>query len=597
MYSDLMTGELEQGVAAGVATRTAINCPTFFAWKRNDIVKNEEAVIPTESTPEVVVVDVPVPEHETVDVVELIKEEETVVPTPCELQTKKVEESPLVSYEDAIDASKWKSEYNTNFMQKEQEEEVSPVAGVANKTEAAHPSNFAWDGGINLLPPPPPASADNIFKYDSSDVNAVSEYAENFRKRSECPIVVEKSFSGYETSAPIPIYNDHVNASNWRSEYSSNFNPNKVPSTTTTTTIAPVPVPELPLMKDDESVVIDNDYNEPETDNQSAIEDTYVLVDSSSIPKFNEVEGAEEIADLPLPSSRINSGRSNMENILYFPKTEIEVASQEASNVEPAKARKLWFTSEQREQYQWPTAQTLKQKEKIGPISSKENIFAICQNLDGAEFKSKSTLTIGPKMTTETKSKFAWPDPALVIKRDIIKAPKSQMSIGGPKVDEIIEKTMSSTFSADSIVPVVAPAPAPTTTEVVVPAPSVPIVSRQREVVDDKVTAASDISSVSAPPRKTYSLQLQDSAAAMRIAKTTGLRIDEQKMMNRPRSAPIRRTSSLVADQIIATQTKKGSVDSFNPILMHRRFPSSSDKQIGRWRTETKSSFVWSKKK
>lgn len=587
MYSDLTTGELEQGVAAGVATRTTINCPTFFAWKRNDIVKNEAT--PIESASKIIEekedVSVPEPQPEPVE----IKEEAAAVSVPCEVPIQKIEESPLVSYEDAIDASKWKSEYDTNFMM-QKETEASAVAGVASKSETGHPSNFAWEG-INLLPPPPPpTSTDNIFKHDNDNINSISEYAENFQ-RSEVPIVLEKSYTNYETSAPIPIYSDHINTANWKSEYSSNFNPNKVCIPPPVPEPAPVPEVELALIKEEDSV---NDYNEPDTDYKKDIEDTYVIVDSSSIPKFIEEGGAEEVAtatEFPVPSPRINSSRSNMENILYFPKTELVVASQEASNVEPAKARKLWFTSEQREQYQWPTAHTLKQKEKsIGPVSSKENIFAICQNLDGTEFKSKSSLTIGPKMTTETRSMFAWPDPAMVIKRDIIKAPKSQMTIGGPKADEIIEKTVSSTFSADSIVPIVAPAQ----TEVA-PAPPVPIISRQREVVEEKA-APSEISSVSAP-RKTYSLQLQDSAAAMRIAKATGLRLDEQKMISRPRSAPIRRTSSLVADQIIAAQTKKGSVDSFNPILMHRRFPSSSDKQIGRWRTETKSSFVWSKKK
>ena len=29
----------------------------------------------------------------------------------------------------------------------------------------------------------------------------------------------------------------------------------------------------------------------------------------------------------------------------------------------------------------------------------------------------------------------------------------------------------------------------------------------------------------------------------------------------------------------------------FNPILMHKRFPSGSDRQIGRWTTESKSRY------
>ena len=591
MYADLSGGDLEQGVAAGVASRTHISAPTFFAWKRHD--KKEATTVETGAEMIKEKEDVPVPEPEPETFEQVIEGE---APVPCQLPTLKVEDSPLVSYTDAIDASKWKSEYNTNFQEKDTD--ALPVAGVASKSEAAHPSNFAWEG-IYLLPPPPPLSTDHIFERNNDIVTSISEYTENFQKKSEVSIVAEKSYPSYETSAPIPIYSDHINASNWKSEYSSSFNPSKVcvqppPLTITAPTETVVPEVELAMMKEEDAAVI---VNEQETDNQATIEDTYVIIDSSSIPKITEEGGALEAAstqfELPLPLPRINSCRSNMDNILYFPKTEIEVASQEASNVEPVKARKLWYTSEQSEQYQWPTAQSLRQKEKnIGPISSKENIFAVCQNLNGTEIKSKSSLTIGPKMTTETRSMFAWPDPAMVVKRDIIKAPKSNMSVGGPMAEEVTKDTITSTFSADSIVPIVAPAPVPAPTEVV-PAPPVPIVSRQRQVVEEKAT--SEISSYSAR-RKTHSLQLQDSAAAMRIAKVTGLRLDEQKMMSRPRSAPVRRTSSLVADQIIASQSKKG-VDVFNPILMHRRFPSSSDKQIGRWRTETKSSFVWSKKK
>lgn len=577
MFADVTKGDLEQGEVAGIKTKTALRAPTFFAWK-----KFESVPAPIESAPAPIEVNNEVePEPvETVDSIAPVEEIEAPLPI-----TKKVEESPLASYEDAIDASKWKSEYNTKFLSSEAECEAA-TAGVATKSEIGHPSNFAWDANSSSadqqLPPPPPA--DSIFKHVTFDPNPISEYAENFQKRS-VSIPVEKSYSSNEASAPIPVYSDHIDASKWRSEYSSKFSSKEKSES------APEPIIIESEVGSNE-VAVENDFvTESGNDNidsypvgEKVIDDHYVTADSSDIPTESEEPLQQSEVIIPsVKSTPISTGRSNMENVLYFPKTEIEVASQ--TSTEPSKSRKLWFTSEQRDQYQWPTAATLPLKNKISSITSKENIFAICQNLDGSDLvKSKSSLTIGPKMTTESRSKFAWPDPTLVIKRDIVKAPKSQMSLGA---DPVIDNTSSSTISADSIVPIIQ--------EVVTPAPPVPVVSRQREFVEEK--AASEINTVSAPPRKTTSLQLQDSAAAMRIAKSTGLRLDEQRIVNRPHSAPIRRTSSLVADQIIAQQTKKGSADAFNPILMHKRFPMSSDKQIGRWRTETKSSFVWSKKK
>jgi len=584
MFADIGKDEIELGEVAGVKTKTAIKAPTFFAWKKFEV-KN------TTTTDDAAAADVnSVPEQVTIEdnVVPVKQETIEAVPEPI----KKVEESPMATYEDAIDPSKWKSEYNTNY--KTQDEEAEKLtAGVATKSEVGHPSNFAWDATTMDQPLPPPPPTDHILKHVSFDTNPISEYSENFQKRASAP--VEKSYSIGEATAPIPSYSDHVDTSKWKSEYSSNFSSSK-----NSTIAAPEPVVEDEIKVDEiiaqQFEAVDAASSEVDAAGESIVDDNYIAVNSSEIPQCVDTEEAVQavhsdvMEQTPRTASYASSGRSNMENVLYFPKTEIEVASQTAA--EPAKSRKLWFTSEQRDQYQWPTAATLPQKSKISPITSKENIFAICQSLDGGDLvKSKSSLTIGPKMTTETRSMYAWPDPAMVIKRDIIKAPKSQMALGDdPK--PVTTTTSSTTISVDSITPVTNP-----TQDVIIPAPSVPIVSRQREFVEEKA-APSEISTFSGPPRKTTSLQLQDSAAAMRIARDTGLRLDEQRIIHRPYSAPIRRTSSLVADQIIAQQqSKKGSVDAFNPILMHKRFPMSSDKQIGRWRTETKSSFVWSKKK
>ena len=581
MFADIGKDGIELGEVAGIKTKTAVKAPTFFAWKKSQVKDTTTAT--TTATADVDVNSVTI-EDNTSPV-----EQETIeaVSEP----TKKVEESPMATYEDAIDPSKWKSEYNTNY--KTQEEEVEKLtAGVATRSEIGHPSNFAWDATTIDQPLPPLPPTDHILKHVSFDTNPISEYSENFQKRTSAP--VEKSYSIGEATAPIPSYSDHVDTSKWKSEYSSNFSSSK-----NSTIAAPEPVAEDEIKVDEiiaqQFEAVDAVSSEVDAAGETIIDDNYTAVDSSEVPQYVDTAcsaQSEVIEQTPRTASYASSGRSNMENVLYFPKTEIEVASQTAA--EPAKSRRLWFTSEQKDQYQWPTAATLPQKSKSSPITSKENIFAICQSLDGSDLvKSKSSLTIGPKMTTETRSMYAWPDPAMVIKRDIIKAPKSQMALGDdPKPVTDTTTTTSTTISVDSITPVTSH-----TQDVIIPAPSVPIVSRQREFVEEKA-APSEISTFSGPLRKTTSLQLQDSAAAMRIARDTGLRLDEQRVIHRPHSAPIRRTSSLVADQIIAQQqSKKGSVDAFNPILMHKRFPMSSDKQIGRWRTETKSSFVWSKKK
>ena len=592
MFADIVGKDgIELGEVAGIKTKTAMKAPTFFAWKKSQV---KDSTTTTAAATAAVDVDSVTIEDNVAPV-----EQETIdaVSEPI----KKAEESPMATYEDAIDPSKWKSEYNTNY--KNQEEEVEKLtAGVATRSEIGHPSNFAWDATTVDQPLPPPPPTDHILKHVSFDTNPVSEYSENFQKRTSAP--VEKSYSIGEATAPIPSYSDHVDTSKWRSEYSSNFSSSK----NSTIAAAPEPVADDEIKVDEiiaqQFEAVDAVSSEVDAADETVVDDNYTAVNSSEIPQQCVVVAAaadtassaqgEVVEQTPRTASYASSGRSNMENVLYFPKTEIEVASQTTAVEGPAKSRRLWFTSEQKDQYQWPMAATLPQKSKISPITSKENIFAICQSLDGSDVvKSKSSLTIGPKMTTETRSMFAWPDPAMVIKRDIIKAPKSQMALGDdPKPVTDTTTTSSTTISVDSITPATNH-----TQDVIIPAPSVPIVSRQREFVEEKA-APSEMSTFSLPLRKTTSLQLQDSAAAMRIARDTGLRLDEQRTIHRPQSAPIRRTSSLVADQIIAQQqSKKGPVDAFNPILMHKRFPMASDKQIGRWRTETKSSFVWSKKK
>lgn len=574
MFSNVADSEFESGDVAGIKTKTALTAPTFFAWKKAEVQKRKEPIIDQAYEIEENIIDIEEPADFTPDTIKYdeIKVEELI---------KKVE-SPLVSYEDAIDPSKWKSEYNTNFTNDAEIETFT--AGITTKSELGHPSNFAWEANTvdQLLPPPPPT--ENIFKHVTFDNNPISEYAENFQKRLSLPVPVEKCNSNSEVSAPIPSYSDHIDVSKWKSEYSCHYSLSKK------STVAPIPRSIIENEIENEEAVAEPNQavDEPVDRLETIIVDNYVIVDSTDIPQsFPETVELTPLDDIEsTPKTTTFTGRSNMENNLYFPKTEIEVASR--TSAEPAKSRKLWFTSEQRDEYQWPTAATLPQKSKIAPITSKENIFAICQSLDGNDLiKSKSTLTIGPKMTTETRSMYAWPDSSMIIKRNII-APKSQMSLGDEPV--IIENTntTTTTMSTDSIVPVVA-----STHEVVAPAPSVPIVFRQRELAEIE---PSEITTL-AGPKKTTSLQLQDSASAMRIANATGLRLNDHRVINCPHSAPKRRTSSFVADQIIAQQTKKGSVDPFNPILMHKRFPMSSDKQIGRWRTETKASFVWSKKK
>lgn len=508
-----------------------------------------------------------------------------------------------------MNAKEWKSEHQAVYITSEACINESTTAGAANKMQGKNPVFFAWErlnpkkstaclqtpAEVVNEPVEEVKEETNDCVCDESNVDAGNNETENVNSDNIA------APSSYVIVPPMGVYADAMNAKGWSSEYdamtlpcnatefkvagmSSNTNEtnpcyyawkdaNKGTSPASeyksvfvksltkverTKTSKPSNKNGAPYASDNTpsnkwSSEYDAAFLKPQSTAAAVISDVVAPVAEEKVDTPSE----EDFVFVEVPDVETNEAPVNApQDIVEAPISAGPVVS--LPTVPGSKVKKIMFTSEYNDRFQWPTAQPVLEKvQSHGPPLS---------------------MGTNSNFTTESSSNFAWPNRSMMLTDAMDKKPSKKGDYRNSNVIYHVEpatvpKLTDTVMSADSLSPALNFADNDTLTT------NPPF----RQCDASTVTATSSI-----PRTGRYMpvLTLQDSAAAERIAAETGLRIPNiLERKQRPMSAPCtgRRKSA-------------ASFDNFNPLLVHKRYPQNSDKQIGRWTTETKSSYTWKNK-
>jgi hypothetical protein len=505
-----------------------------------------------------------------------------------------------------MNAKEWKSEHQAVYITSEACTNESTTAGAANKVQVKNPVFFAWErtnpkkATVSVQTPAEVnepveevKEETNDYVCDESNVEASTKETENVNSDNIA------APSSYVIVPPMGVYDDAMNAKGWSSEYDSmtkpcdatdsklagiNTNSNEVSPCYYAWSDANKGAASASEYKSvfvkSQSKVARTKSSKPSNKNgapyasdntpsnkwSSEYDATFLKPQPAAAPAVTETAApvTEEKVDTPIEDDFVFVEVPDVDT------NEVPVSAPQAIVEEPvsagpvvslpivpgSKVKKIMFTSEYNDRFQWPTAQPVLEKvPSHGPPLS---------------------MGTNSNFTTESRSNFAWPDRAMMAADAMGKKSSRKGDYRNSNVIYHVEPAAELTetvMSADSLTPALNFADNDSLTT------SPPL----RQCDASTVTAASSIPRTG---RYMPMLTLQDSAAAERIAADTGLRIPSMvQRKQRPVSAPGagRRKSAAIFDD-------------FNPLLVHKRYPQNSDKQIGRWTTETKSSFTWKNK-
>ena len=510
-----------------------------------------------------------------------------------------------------MNAKEWRSEHQSVFSASKACVNESTTAGAANKTQVKNPVFFAWER-INqkkstVCVQTPAEEVDepveevkeetNDCVCDESNVEPSTEETENVNPGNIA------APSSYVIVPPMGVYEDHMNAKGWSSEYDAmtktstaaesklagiNTNSNEISPcyyawTDANKGTAPASEYKSVYVKAQSKVTRTKTSkpsnrtgapyasdNAPSNKWSSEYDATYLKPQpSTAAPVVTETvtPATEEKVEAPIEDDFVFVEVPDVDT------TEVPVSVPQdieapvragpvvsLPSAPGSKVKKIMFTSEYNDRFQWPTAQPVLEKvPSHGPPLS---------------------MGTNSNFTTESKSNFSWPNRSMILTDSIDKKRSKKADYRNSNVIYHVEPVAApeltdTVMSADSLSPVLNFADNDTLTT------NPPL----RQCDASTVTAASSIPRTG---RYMPMLTLQDSAAAERIAAATGLRISNvTERKQRPMSAP-------------GTGRRKSAAlfDDFNPLLVHKRYPQNSDKQIGRWVTETKAAFggAWKNK-
>lgn len=593
----------KENSTAGNKSLIPIKAPTFFAWKLLDTKKKssnivEEVPIINEITDDVSDCNVSescnndFQDECIISVCDSTHHQEEKENIQHEQKKSQDLKNPMGLWSDHLDEAKWHSEYDSNFTKNNKEiqcntevkydntqqikccDDLKKTAGLNSGIRQESPYMYAW------------SAIDNKYK---------SEYTSNFDKKPEMEKVQRKLPSNNTIS---PFYADDAGlTAKWKSEYGTCFDSKKEEEKEEEKSKCNNTAIENKEIDDEESFVfIEHD------DINNKIENENVPVIKATKQPNNDIPGLEiTIYDPSTESTRIKKVYHTENNSQYLWPEKISIRETFGvdnklscqDNIFPSSTSQLDSksnTTENKSQYLWP--EKSEKRESMCIKENSGNIFAVNQD-------DKTPIVAN---LSESKSSYTWPEKIAKLNRSSIGGEIKNTNFIHPDPVVVEKATTTSTtdhastyMSNDSLEPVHKQEQSISDTLIKDSRPS----TRTPSVCSSKPSIRSsrggcsrsfDMNSLGNSVGRTSTLSIPTLKSKNSLQMEAIKAADQHSAKQSIRRNMIKNPKNLFRNTNVNHTKKIG--EKFNPALYNKRYPPNSDKQIGRWITESKSAFT-----